>query len=92
MSDHSGTVPTAKPTAEELTAGVSLIVEAVRSLLGPSIVMFVQADEHGSVMAPGQNDDPEVTELAVAALAERARAWGADASSSIGYEAVTVAP
>jgi hypothetical protein len=56
------------------------------------MVMFIRADEQGPIATAGHSDDPEVSELAVAALEKRVRAWVADSSNSIGYEAVTVAP
>jgi hypothetical protein len=92
MSDHPGTAPTATLAAGELTPGIPLLVRLLRSLVGPSMVMFVRADEIGSAVAERQGDDPEVPEMVVEVLEKRVRAWVADDTNPIGYEAVTVAP
>jgi hypothetical protein len=92
MSDHSGTARTATLAADELTPGVPVLLGVLRSLVGPSMVLFVRADETGSVAAARQSDDPEVPELALEALEKRVKAWLADSSKPFGYEAVTVAP
>jgi len=92
MSDHSGTAPRATLAADELTPGIPLLVGVLRSLLGPSMVVFVRADETGPAVAACHSDDPGVPELLVAALEERVRAWLAGLRVPVGYEAVTVAP
>jgi diguanylate cyclase (GGDEF)-like protein len=92
MSDHPDTVPAANLAVGELTPGLPLLVEGLRSLVGPALVLFVRVDEAGSAVAAGHSDVPEVPELAVVALGKRVRAWSAGSSSPVGYEDFTIAP
>jgi diguanylate cyclase (GGDEF)-like protein len=92
MSDHSGTVPAANLAAGELTPGVPVLVEVLRSLVGASLVMFVGPDEAAPVVTGRQSDDPEFPELTVGAMRDRARAWAATVANPIDHEAITFAP
>jgi diguanylate cyclase (GGDEF)-like protein len=94
MTDHSPTAPaTLDPSGLFSTSSpeIPLLVKALQSLLGPSMVLFVPPT--GGVHADsGTVEVADIPELTVAALTERVRAWLADGGDDVQYRAVEVAP